>query len=137
LVLLVPLGAVGLGAGLVVATSYKIEWRLGVIRLKLRGQYREVGWVAVLQAMGPKGASSAAGFAKPVLTGEEPCPVLWETPVGSFWGRAADRATVGGLSVEQSLGIYERGPVTVRTGDVVLDVGSHLGLFTRHRAPGW
>src|SRR3970282_768542 len=64
--------------------------------------------------------------------GQQPCPVLWGTPMGAFWGRPNDAPLLGGLVLEQLFwSIYQREPVAVREGDVVFDVVSHLGTFSR------
>ena len=64
--------------------------------------------------------------------GEDPCQVLWETPMGSFWGRSTDGKILKFLVIEQlQRRIYQNDVVDVSAGDVVLDVGSHLGTFTR------
>ncbi|MBI4458801.1 MAG: FkbM family methyltransferase [Acidobacteria bacterium] len=64
---------------------------------------------------------------------EGPCPVLWDTLLGSFWGRDSD-APVLYSTIEQMVIQRERETpqVVVQPGDVVLDVGSHLGTFTRY-----
>ena len=76
--------------------------------------------------------SLSALYVSPGLQGDGPCPVLWKTRSGSFWGRSEDepalRAAQKNVLVQE---VYFRGPSTVRAGDVVLDGGSHLGTFTR------
>ena len=67
-----------------------------------------------------------------VGSGAAPCPVLWETPLGQFWGTERDGRELDLLTLEQAVGdIYEQGPVSVHDSDVVIDVGAHLGTFTR------
>ena len=64
--------------------------------------------------------------------GDGPCSALWETPMGALWGRFEDERLLEFLIREQLReGVYESSSVKVRLGDVVLDVGSHLGTFTR------
>jgi FkbM family methyltransferase len=57
--------------------------------------------------------------------------VLYETAVGRFYGRPEDRDSIGGVIVEEICRVYERPPVAVRPGDIVVDLGGHLGTFTR------
>jgi FkbM family methyltransferase len=67
-------------------------------------------------------------YAREKQRGEPPCPVLWETPLGDFWGEPNDDVTLSDLS---HLERYQRGPVALHAGDIVVDVGSHIGTFTR------
>lgn len=57
--------------------------------------------------------------------------VLWRTAAGVVWGNESDRETLELIATEQLLSVYQQGPVRVVRGDVVLDIGGHLGLFTR------
>ncbi len=68
----------------------------------------------------------------PISSQSGPCPILWETPFGPFWGRSWDGDLLVFLMAEQDIvHVYERAPVVVRKGDVVLDAGANLGTFTR------
>ena len=62
------------------------------------------------------------------------CTRLFATPFGFLWAREADsremEIVVRELSSESPHG-YERGPVFIRHGDVVIDAGAHIGAFTR------
>ncbi len=63
---------------------------------------------------------------------QKPNMVLWDTPEGEFWGQLSDDWVLGLLIHEQvNLKIYQNDIVSVSEGDIVLDVGSHLGTFTR------
>ena len=58
--------------------------------------------------------------------------VLWDTPIGGIWGRSTDETLLRYLLGEQrNRGVYLNDFVNVADGDVVFDVGSHLGTFTR------
>jgi FkbM family methyltransferase len=62
------------------------------------------------------------------------CGRLYATPLGFFWGKAEHGSDLEAGMHEQSTGHpheYERGTVLVGRGDVVVDGGSHLGIFTR------
>jgi len=62
------------------------------------------------------------------------CGRLYATPLGFFWGKAEHGNDLEAVVREQSTGHpheYERGTVLIGRGDVVVDCGSHLGVFTR------
>jgi FkbM family methyltransferase len=114
-------------------TIYELDTRLWFLELKFRGDVPQVGWAETLRRVGP-GWPQRARFdvARAVGGGAEPCPVLWETPLGRFWGTERDGRELDLLTLEQAVGgIYEQRAVTVEDADVVVDVGAHLGTFTR------
>ena len=96
-----------------------------------------MGWTDILRRALPSwlkepGPDSRLPPATVKEQDESDCPVLWATPVGEFWGRLADGRLLDFLVNEQERQkTYQRGPVVIRPGDVVLDVGAHLGTFTR------
>jgi FkbM family methyltransferase len=55
---------------------------------------------------------------------------LVETPLGRYWTGPRDRFLKYSLG-EQKLEIYRSEEVSVRPGDVVLDCGANVGVFTR------
>jgi FkbM family methyltransferase len=62
------------------------------------------------------------------------CGRLYATPLGFFWGKAEHGNDLEAVMHEQSAGHpheYERGTVSIGRGDVVVDGGAHLGVFTR------
>jgi FkbM family methyltransferase len=60
------------------------------------------------------------------------CPAQYETPAGAFWARASDLDQLIFLQREEYMyRVYDQPPVSVRSGDVVVDAGSNLGVFTR------
>jgi FkbM family methyltransferase len=114
-------------------TIYEVETRLWFLQLKMRGDVPQVSWPEALWRVGP-GWPRRGRFdvAQAVGGGAAPCPVLWETPLGRFWGGKRDGRELDLLTLEQAVGgIYEQRQVSVRSGDVVIDVGAHLGTFTR------
>ncbi len=121
------------------STSSAARWRSRLIYQKLAGRdnLRFLSWGDLLPLMRPGG--SGERFRKAIephivaaRQGPEPCPVLWQTPLGGFWGRTDERFMLAHLLREQLVSnIYQRDPVVVRKGDVVLDVGGHLGTFSR------
>ncbi len=56
---------------------------------------------------------------------------LWKTPVGNYWIPAGDRFVLPFNLAEQELKIYGTGEQDVKSGDVVLDCGANVGVFTR------
>ncbi len=59
--------------------------------------------------------------------------VLWKTPLGEFWGRSDDDSHLAFETLDDLVfKAYERGPVRLQRGDVVLDCGGHLGTFARY-----
>ena len=114
-------------------TLYELDTRLWFLELKLRGDIPQISWTEALRRVGP-GWPLRARFdvAQVVGDGAAPCPVLWKTPLGRFWGTERDGRELDLLTLEQAGGdIYEQGPVVVHDSDVVIDVGAHLGTFTR------
>jgi FkbM family methyltransferase len=56
---------------------------------------------------------------------------LWETPKGRYWvPKGSDYALAWNLA-EQERNIYGTGDLGVRDGDVVLDCGANVGVYTR------
>ena len=114
-------------------TIYEMDTRIWFLRLKLRGDVPQVGWIEALRRVGPEWPRrNRFDVAQAAGSGAAPCPVLWETPLGRFWGNAKDGRELDLLTMEQAAGdIYEQRAVSVHDSDVVIDVGAHLGTFTR------
>jgi FkbM family methyltransferase len=56
---------------------------------------------------------------------------LWQTPAGAYWiPRGSDYALPWDLA-EQERRIYGVGERAVRSGDIVLDCGANIGVYTR------
>ena len=114
--------------------DYILETRRFMVALKRDGHAPGIGWLSVARRMGPRWMQSdTPTFARNSGTGAPPCEVRWETPLGAFWGSAADGRPLDHLVMEELGGrIYDRAPADLRAGDTVLDVGAHLGTFTRY-----
>ncbi|HET9467981.1 MAG TPA: FkbM family methyltransferase [Vicinamibacterales bacterium] len=114
-------------------TVYEMDTRLWFLQLKLRGDVPGVSWAETLRRVGPEWPRrDRFDVAREMARGAAPCPVLWETPLGQFWGGERDGRELDLLTLEQAAGsIYERGDVSIRKGDIAIDVGAHLGTFTR------
>jgi len=55
----------------------------------------------------------------------------WRTPYGNFWIPDPKPYTLAFNLAEEAVGIYRGRSVAVRPGDVVLDCGANVGVFTR------
>lgn len=136
--------AAGLLLALVGLTAWfwpRLNWRAQLVHRKIQGEFSLVSWSEVAHCLyphryrpreSPVGRSALRGQIRPQAEGDPPCPVQLSTPIGSFWARRGEEDLFAHLLGEQLEDhIYQRDPVTVRPGDVVLDVGGHLGTFTR------
>ena len=56
---------------------------------------------------------------------------LWDTPDGRYWIPTASSNVLPVLLAQQASGIYSSSSGGVRSGDVVLDCGAHVGVYTR------
>jgi len=76
---------------------------------------------------------TARQLAREVRFGEKD-PVgfeLWHTPKGKFWMPPGDPTVLPDLLAEQEARVYGTGDHGIRSGDVVLDCGAHVGVYTR------
>ncbi len=55
----------------------------------------------------------------------------WQTSAGTYWIPSGDRFVLPFNLAEQELKIYGTGEQAVKSGDVVLDCGANVGVFTR------
>jgi FkbM family methyltransferase len=55
----------------------------------------------------------------------------WATPLGSYWIPELTDDALWILLGQQQRDIYDEGRAAVKPGDVVLDCGAHIGVFTR------
>jgi FkbM family methyltransferase len=75
-------------------------------------------------------AADEIGAASKVIQSDPRGIELVDTPMGRYWTVRGDRflkVTLG----EQKADIYDDGDVSVKAGDVVLDCGANVGVFTR------
>jgi len=77
-----------------------------------------------------KANQAALSMAEPRLERAEAKLDLWDTPQGKIWTVHGD-AILGFLMYEQVRDIYELPGHEIRKGDIVLDVGANIGMFTR------
>ena len=107
-------------------------WRFRVLQTKVMGKLPALPWSQIPRTLAqPFENWNYAYFATPVPGECLPDMVLYETLIGRFYGRLEDRDFLGAVIVEEIGRIYQRPPVTVRPGDIVVDLGGHLGTFVR------
>jgi FkbM family methyltransferase len=75
-------------------------------------------------------ASDEIGMASKVIQTDPRGFELLATPMGQYWTVRGDRFLKFMLG-EQKLEIYDSEEVAVKSGDVVLDCGANVGVFTR------
>ncbi len=116
-----------------------VKYRAQILLYKITGELDATPWSKVFVALlpprlQPKPPNLTRKVEIKRFDGENPNPqiVLWDTPEGDFWGQLSDEWLLRFLFYEQTRWkIYQNDFVSVSEGDVVLDVGSHLGTFTR------
>jgi FkbM family methyltransferase len=139
LLLALALGIATLGVtitsrGLWTKVRSETAWRMRVIESKLAGRMSGASWGDVTISFAPNAwleKGTIPAFLRPA--GEDVCPVCWDTPIGGFYGSIRAGEEIFSSLREQSSGdhVYSVGEGVLRAGDVVLDVGTHLGVFTR------
>jgi len=65
------------------------------------------------------------------LVGKDPGYHLWQTPMGRWWIPQGDDWMLPFNLAEQKRNIYGTGPRAVKAGDIVLDCGANVGVYTR------
>jgi FkbM family methyltransferase len=56
---------------------------------------------------------------------------LYSTPDGNYWAPGGSHYVLPFNLAEQAIQIYGKGPRAVQPGDIVLDCGANVGVFTR------
>ena len=112
---------------------HKIDWRVRLLRSKIARRETNLTWSEVARGVLPTRLRPRMWLKLGVVAhhDESGTSVLWRTPVGNFWGCLGDQKDLAIVVAEQLMDVYQRGPVRIRSGDVVLDGGAHLGVFTR------
>ena len=114
-----------------------IPWRLALINLKLSGNLPKHTWGEIVSALRP--VLFGRHSLRPLVTGDvtvaewdpdNPCPVVWNTPVGRMRGFLEDREVLGHFLMRSW--IVDPNAPKIQPGDVVLEIGAWLGAFTKH-----
>ena len=114
-----------------------VPWRLAVFELKLSGNLPEHSWGGVISGVIPD--LEPKDNLRRLVVGEvtlaewdpdNPCPVVWNTPMGRMRGFIEDRHILEHFLVRSWI-VDPDGP-KVQKGDVVLEIGAWIGAFTKH-----
>src|ERR1700679_1736336 len=109
-----------------------LSWRFRVLESKAMGKLPALPWSQLPAMMAqPFEKWNYQYFATGLSERGLPGMVLYETAVGRFYGSPEDRDSSGGVIVGEICRVYAGAPVAVRPGDIVVDLGGHLGTFTR------
>ena len=109
-------------------------WRVRTVASKLIGNLPELTWSQTFTAVAPaslygKEGIFETGFVTRVREEKGvPCPMLFRTPLGDFWGRRQDEPMFEFLLIEQLVyRLYDHDTASVGPRDIVLDVGEPPG----------
>ncbi len=115
-----------------IASSSRLQWRMDALRMKLTGEFVGLEWPDLFDEVLSSITMGLPEVTEARVDAGGPCPVVWNTPLGPIHGRSTDGSLIRTLLGEQiNRGEYLNGIVDVAAGDVVLDIGGHLGTFTR------
>ncbi|MGD0096250.1 MAG: FkbM family methyltransferase [Terracidiphilus sp.] len=122
---------IGIGSGLRTRpTVAKIVSRLKLCKLKYSGALPQISWLETGSMLfQPNRNWPTHKLADPrTASGKS---VRFETPLGPIYWDSRNRPFLGLLVLEQLCEPYENGSVGIHNGDIVLDLGAHVGTFTR------
>lgn len=135
----IPRRALSLSLGFFVlasVTAYALRRPAGYFLLFQLGRSPACTWDDVRRGLRERPESHGqleAGFAsssRKVL--KDPAGYdLWSTARGDLWLPSESDKMLPWLLAHMELEPYQSGPCEVRPGDIVLDCGAHVGLFTR------
>ncbi|HOD16539.1 MAG TPA: FkbM family methyltransferase [Spirochaetota bacterium] len=110
-------------------------WRKNLIVNKISGNLPSASWKTIFKNLPPPYFTTYNSFDPIKVESDysetENGLVLWNTIFGKFWGYESEKEFVQIMTFEQNDNIYQQGPVKIKNGDVVIDVGGFLGVFTR------
>ncbi len=112
--------------------SHSIRYRTFLLAAKKHGYFARTSWTKLLKLL-PKPTQSwpVEDFAEVVGHDAETGLVEYFCSLGKFWAPASDREALANTAIEILSGVYEYGDAVIHPGDVVCDMGSNLGTFTR------
>ena len=125
-----------LGVAVFASTTENASWRWAVINLKLSGNMATVSWPRTLAginicALGDclrPWVVNTVTLAR--ITPGNPCPVLWNTSYRPMGGRLEDEQVLeAGINTAWH---NDLDAPQVKEGDMVLEVGAWLGVFTHY-----
>ena len=112
---------------------FQVEYRRDVFRMKLRGLLPELTWLEICSMLITSGGRWPVEKLAVPDGGPDPIsPLRFKTRIGEIYWAAPARKMLALLVLDQIRGVYEQGPVRIRKGDVVLDLGAHVGTFTQY-----
>jgi FkbM family methyltransferase len=107
----------------------QIRWRLNIFREKVSGRLDCISWLELWRLLPKSSLRWPPERFAVAQSGGETRP--YRTPLGRIVGPSSEQAALGGTVLEVLSGAYDYGPTSVRGGDVVIDLGTHLGTFTQ------
>jgi FkbM family methyltransferase len=112
------------------ARLFQLYYRLDVLAMKAAGKLPQLPWSDLASMLI---SSSIHWPVEKLLIPRESADgiTLYDTPIGPVAHNTKDARILGLLVLEEMRGIYERGAVRVRRGDIVIDLGANVGTFTR------
>lgn len=108
---------------------FKADYRFSVFRLKANGAAPWFRWPEVISMMLSSGSKWPS---ERLVQPKADDPSLFETPFGEIYYSPKGRKLLALLALDMLRGVYEKGAVRVSPGDVVFDLGAHVGTFTRY-----
>lgn len=114
----------------VVTWHRQLAWRIRVVQMSAEGSL-DLGLGETIRVIAPPlfGGSNRVGFV--TLIRREGKHALWKTPLGEIWARQQEDELLEHLIHEMLVQqIYAMPGFPINKGDIVLDIGSHLGAFT-------
>lgn len=111
--------------------GYRYRVPLAYVVLYHLGRSRDCTWTDVREALySGRGQARLASSCSRIRT--DPAGYeLWTTPKGTFWVPSENGEALAGLIANLDRHSDRLGLCQVRSGDIVLDCGAHVGLFVR------
>lgn len=106
-----------------------MAWGLAVIDPKLICTSAEALRGAQQHARIYDGSQTIEGQSKTIESDDK--YKLWRTPLRDWWVPKGSEGSVLGFAVQQQQKIYGDGEWAVQRGDIVLDCGANIGVYTR------